>query len=278
MLTETIQLWEDNEAVTLTAYIQQPSEQIANSSGRPAVIVCPGGGYLHLADKEGEPVALRFAAYGYQAFVLRYSTMHQARFPQSLFDLARAITVVRQKAQHWKLDPERIALCGFSAGGHLAGSLGVYWNSDFLKEKFGGNSELLRPNAAILSYPLIDFKLMSMNWFTEVNGEQVNLSQIAVRKFFGTQQPTEEQVAAVNLAGHVSSQTPPTFLWHTAEDQLVPARGSIEFAAALTVHKVPFELHVFQEGDHALGLCDEGTPRHPWFELALSWLNKRFGM
>jgi acetyl esterase/lipase len=130
-----------NENVTLTAYLQNHSPEMSNTHVRPAVLVCPGGGYYGCSDREAEPIALAFLAEGYQAFVLRYSVGKQYAFPRPLNDAEEALELIRTKATEWDVDPTKIAVCGFSAGGHLAAALGTMGR--------------VRPNAMILAYPCI---------------------------------------------------------------------------------------------------------------------------
>lgn len=140
MKTEKLQLTTDPN-VTLTTYLHEPSEAMPNLAVRPAVLICPGGGYLYCSEREGEPIALAFLAAGYQAFVLHYSVGDQAAFPRPLQDAEIALNLIRSKAAEWQVNPDKIAACGFSAGGHLAAALGTMGR--------------VRPNALILAYPCI---------------------------------------------------------------------------------------------------------------------------
>lgn len=293
MKLETIPLGERNEGARLQAYLLHDSPEFQSGRRRPAVIVCPGGGYLSTSDREAEPVALRFAAQGYQAFVLRYTTLFREHvpdlarrpsvdersvFPQPLFDLATAIVTVRRHAAEWLVDPNRIAVAGFSAGGHLAASLGVHWADAFLLEKLNVDQALLRPNALILGYPLVDHE-------ETLEAPDAVFIDLVYQAFFGTRHPTAEERRARSPVRFVSSDTPPTFLWHTADDELVHARHSMKWALALAEHRVPYELHVFESGVHGLSLADEtsaATEAHvnpgcqPWIHLASAWLRNRF--
>ena len=140
MQTEVITL-ASNPGVTLTTYLQEPSEVLPNVLVRPAVMICPGGAYRYCSDREGEPIALAFLGVGYQAFVLRYSVADQAAFPKPLNDAEAALELIRSRAEEWGVDPVKIAVCGFSAGGHLAAALGTMGR--------------VRPAALILAYPCI---------------------------------------------------------------------------------------------------------------------------
>ena len=157
MMIETIELQEGFSDVTLTAYIQDlydPNEAYAE---KPAMIICPGGAYLGYTEKEAEPVALRFLAEGFNSFVLRYSVgAGRAKLPAPFIDAAKAVMLVRQNARKWNIDPDRICLCGFSAGGHVAATFAATWHEQYLAEALNAQNELFKPNALILGYPILD--------------------------------------------------------------------------------------------------------------------------
>jgi acetyl esterase/lipase len=283
MNTCTIPIREDVQTVYLEAYMLKNSPEFQTDRRRPAVIVCPGGAYMATSDREAEPVALRFLAQGYHAFVLRYSV--QTQFPQPMLDLARALLLVRAQAAEWLLDPNQVAVCGFSAGGHLAASLGVLWNHPFLYEPLGVRPEQIRPDALILGYPAIDLELAA-NPPVQVDPQRapIGLNELVLTTVFGEYPPPRELVEQYRADRHVTSDTPPTFIWHTADDELVSARNALRFAAALAEHNVPYELHVFESGLHGLALADETTDVdgrfvNPdvqiWLDLALAWLKRR---
>ncbi|WP_159888618.1 alpha/beta hydrolase [Paenibacillus puerhi] len=295
MLIESFRLREDDDNVKLHAYILDASQEYGAGKRRPAVIVCPGGGYVWTSDREAEPVAMRYAALGYHTFVLRYSTQYpsapqrggelppgndRSRYPGPLLDLAKAIQTVRQHADRWQLDADKVAVCGFSAGGHLAASLGVHWHAPWLAQKLGTEARLLKPNAIVLGYAVLDYLVMK-------GGEQElqAFRALANQAVFGNPDPSHEERKALSPVEFVSPATPPAFVWHTANDALVPAANSLRFAAALAEHGVPYELHVFEDGAHGLSLCDETTAAGPehlspecrvWFDMSVNWLRKRF--
>lgn len=162
MIYRTINLDKEHPEVTLTTYIPAPSSEYQEDKKTPAVIVCPGGAYQFLSDREGEPIALKFNAEGYAAFVLRYcvGTEGQALQPGPLFDLGKAMAYVKEHAREWRIDAERISICGFSAGGHLCASYASLWHESWFTKELGEPKEKLRPYAAILGYPVTDMLLM----------------------------------------------------------------------------------------------------------------------
>lgn len=236
---------------------------------RPAVIVCPGGGYSFCCPREGDPVAYQFLAADYHTFVLNYSTGENAVFPNSLLDLCAAMKLIRDNAQEFGVIEEKIAVCGFSAGGHLAASLGVYWNDPEIMERSGCFNGENRPNALILSYPVI-----STSWMENSNELDMLIGENDRKTVY----------KKLNLHTAVTKNTPQTFLCHTVRDQAVPVEDSLKFAAALVDAGVPCELHIFPNGRHGMSL---GTPKSAgasgadrsfaqWPGLAISWLDRLF--
>jgi len=250
----------------LVTYFQDRSPDLRITT-RPVVLICPGGGYNYTSDREAEPLALQFVAMGYHAAVLRYSTA-PARFPQALQQLAQAVRLLRENAEEWGIDPNRIVVQGASAGGHLAASLGVFWNRPFLTEALGVPAEAIRPNGMILCYPVI------------TSGEKAHQGSFASLLGVAAEEP--EKRSFVSLETQVFAQTPPTFLWHTATDQAVPVENSLLFFHALKAAGVPVEMHIYPVGAHGLSLATEETesPRgtgvqkecESWLGLARDWM------
>ncbi|MCM1023480.1 MAG: alpha/beta hydrolase [Prevotella sp.] len=232
---------------------------------RPAVVICPGGGYEYCSEREAEPIAVRFAAYGIQAFVLRYSCMK--RFPTNLLEAARAVAYVRENAEELGVDPDKIMICGFSAGGHLAASLAVHWKKSFMTDALGGDNSLWKPNGAVLCYPVITAgEKRHDGSIANIAGDDVKLREL------------------VSLENQVGGDVPPVFLWHTADDGCVPVENTLMFAAALAEKKIPFACHIFEKGAHGLSLCDECAASgdehfNPdcgrWFSMAVDWIKTR---
>lgn len=304
MISKRIELYEGRPDVTLTAYIWSDSPILLNGKKRPAVLICPGGAYLACSDREAEPMALRFAAMGYHAFVLRYSTYSDGApgflpltkdtsnlsvnpksvHPAPMRDIGKAFLIIRDHADEWLVDTEKIALCGFSAGAHNCAMYSVYWQDPLMYEHFGKAPELFKPAAAILGYGIYDYHLM----FGEITDPFAqSMSNAASIAFFGTKAPTKEMLDAASPAFHITKNTPPTFLWTTAADELVPAENTTRMANALAQAGVPFEVHIFEEGQHGLSLSDQSSSgsqleinadAEKWIGLADAWLKKRFAL
>jgi len=234
----------------------EPWPLAAPDRPRGAVLVLPGGGYGGRADHEAAPVAQRFRQAGLHAFVVHYRVAPH-RHPAPLRDAARAVRIVRGRASEWGVDPSRIAVCGFSAGGHLAASLGVHFETAGSQTADDLDALSARPDALVLGYPVI------------TAGQHTHGGSL--RNLLG-ENPSPEALRLASVELHVTRSTPPAFLWHTADDPGVPVENSLAFASALRGAGVPFELHVYPSGPHGLGLA----PAHPhvatWAELCCEWL------
>lgn len=206
---------------------------------RPAIIICPGGGYGHLSTREAEPVALQYLAADIAAFVLYYSVDEDAGFPRCLFEALTAVKTVRENAQKWNINPDKIAISGFSAGGHLAATASAYWDSELASVL--GDKEAIKINATILSYAVISSK------------EKKNIR--CFENLFG-ENPSEKELLSTSIEDHVTESFPPTFIWHTATDQIAPAQHSLLMGQSLYAANVPFELHIYPQGPHGMALCD----------------------
>ncbi|MBQ2700545.1 MAG: alpha/beta hydrolase [Clostridia bacterium] len=232
---------------------------------RPLVIVCPGGAYQFCSIREGEPIALEFLAQGYHAAVMEYSTA-PSRFPVALTEVALLVKTLREQADEWRIDPEHLFICGFSAGGHLAASYGVFWHEAWLAASLQCACETLRPQGMILSYPVI------------TGGEGCH--EGSFHNLLG--ENCEAMRHELSLERRVTPNAPPAFIWHTGEDESVPVVNSLKMAAALTNARVPVEFHLFPRGQHGMALCDERTLREDgwgsqpeaaqWMPLCLKWL------
>lgn len=221
----------------LTCWVQQVSDKISDCRKRPAVLILPGGGYSHTSPREAEPVALRFAARGYQAFVLDYSCA-PAVFPTALREACMAMRYIRENADRLEIDGSKIAALGFSAGGHLCGCLGTLYDCPEVSNL--GEPGLLRPDALVLCYPV------AVQWGPTHEGTFENIS--------GGDRQLRQRLSLDTL---VRSDMPPVFLWHTREDGAVPVRNSLILAQALEDKGVDFAMHIYRCGPHGLSTADE---------------------
>ncbi len=225
-------------------------------SSHPAVIVCPGGAYEHLSPREQDPVALSLLASGFNVFILHYTIGREnIRHSEPEKEIADSIAFLKDNADKLNIDSDKIAVMGFSAGGHLAASIACHW------KKYGDNS---RPDCAVLCYPVI-----TMGKYCN-KPSMLNLTD-----------ENKERVEYFSLEEQVSKDTVPCFIWHTAEDEAVPVENSLMFVQALTEHNISYEYHVYQKGRHGLsaghretGWEEKGV--QSWLSLCIDWLYRRW--
>lgn len=253
----------------VTGYLHGPvTEMEGHREVFPAVVVLPGGGYEFCSMREDEPVAMAFFARGYQVFVLHYSVGREKA--QNFLPLAeggRTVAMLRENCGQWGLDPNRIAVCGFSAGGHLAGSMGTMWNDPELLKRYPFADGENRPDAMILCYPVI------------LTGEFAHVG--SAENVSGCKQG-EPGCEYFSLERHVGPHTCPAFLWHTVTDELVPVENTFSMMTALRRAGVSFEAHIFPDGPHGLSVCTEETGSRDdynarWVGLCMDWLDREFG-
>lgn len=269
MIHETLVISVPGGDATLTVYAPDNFQEIDSSRTRRAVVMCPGGAYRMCSDREAEPVALQMLAADVCVFVLRYS-VQPVRYPVALTQAAAAVHYVRSHAEKYHIEPDKIAVMGYSAGGHLAASLGVRWQEPWLSEALSLTPADIRPNGMILCYPVITGTAHTHA------GSLENLT--------GSPDPGDWKPHC--LENLVTGQTPPAFLWHTYTDEAVPVENSLLFFTAMRRHGVPGELHIYPKGVHGLSLataqsCDPVVcPDYVqpdvvnWVEMALRWLKQ----
>ncbi len=246
-----------HDDATLEGYLLDCEITLGQFQKRPAVLVCPGGGYMYCSPREAEPIALRYAAKGIHAFILRYSVGWEAKY--ALEEASWAIGYIREHAEEWNIDPEKIAVCGFSAGGHLALSSGL------LAEN--------KPNALILGYPATSAPNMPGMDFM-------------LKLLTGKQEVTDEDAAQFDLVPQITKEAPPVFLAATSEDLLTP-HGALPVAKKYSDLGMKYELHIFQYGPHGYALGDEvsadGSIQNydpafaQWMDLSIQWLHRTLG-
>ena len=264
-MTSSFPLWPDGapgalgnqpkDIPTLTVFLPDTTNISA------AMIVCAGGAYGHLADHEGSLYAKWLNAHGIAAFVLKYRLGPQYHHPAMLQDAARALRTVRARASEWNIDPKRIGIIGSSAGGHLASTLITHFDAGDTNAADPIERVSSRPNLGVLCYPVI-----TMNEPFVHRGSKLNL--------LGTN-PPPELVQELSSELHVTTNTPPCFIWATFEDKTVPVENSLQFAEALRKAHVPFDLHIYQKGGHGLGLGSHNYEPEkflPWTGDCIYWL------
>ena len=269
MIYKKIQIIVDGyeETADLYTYFLDNSVEMHINRKRPVVVICPGGAYAMTSDREAEPIAMQYLAKGYHAVILRYS-VEPARYPLALLQLAKTVAFLRENAAEFHIDTNKIVVQGFSAGGHLAASLGVFWKKDFIAERLGVASDMVKPNGMILSYPVI------------TSGEFAHTGSFECLLGENCNDPDKRKEQSLEF--QVSGDTPPTVLWHTVTDDCVPVENSLLFFNALRKFKIPVEMHLYPVGGHGLSLANEETSHEDggcvqkecqsWIELACKWI------
>jgi acetyl esterase/lipase len=263
---------QNSVSASLALYIQESYPNVYGKRKRPVIIVCPGGGYEHVSVREGEPVAFNFLTAGCHAAVLWYDISKDGvEHPQELKELAWSVAYIREHADEYDIDKDKIIIAGFSAGGHLAASLGCFWDKEWLESEMGIDRNTYRPNGLILAYPVI------------TSGESAHRGSFV--NLMGSK-ASDELANLLSLENQVTDKVPPVFMWHTFEDQSVPLENSILFASALRKAGVNFEYHVFPHGGHGYSLATKETSTagknetepqcEQWMELCKNWIKYNF--
>lgn len=258
-------LGKDGFDAILTTYLPyNMAEMNRQEQKRPCILICPGGGYEFTSEREAEVVALHFLPKGYNVFVLNYSVAPHV-FPAQLRDVAASLELIYANAAQWNCDTDRIAIMGFSAGGHLAGHYSNCWDCPEVREVFPDSKPV---QASILCYPVI-------------TADPRHRHTGSFQKLSGHEEPTPEDIEKFSLENLVTDRTPPAFLWHTSEDDCVPVMNSLLYAQALAAHSIPFALHIYPRGWHGLSTADElsNDPLPPeiamdsdWLDAVMKWL------
>ncbi len=244
----------------VTGYLHDDHDRLVAHKTRPAIVICAGGGYHWLSPREKDPVALRFSSLGYQTFLIEYSVGDRAGGLRPLRELGETLRILRERAGEWHIEPQHIAVMGFSAGGHLAASLGVFWQREDL-----GLGPACRPDALVLCYPVITSGPFEHKGSIDyVSGGDPELREL------------------LSLEKRVTADMPPSFVWHCLADADVPVENSLLLANAMQRAGVPYELHLFAGGAHGISVCTQEveTPdpvSGVWFGLCETWLDRLFG-
>jgi acetyl esterase/lipase len=264
-MAEVIELWPDGAPLAQGDAPEDrpgltPFPADAGRATGAAVVVCPGGGYQKLAPHEGAPVAEWLNTLGVSAFVLSYRIAPRYGHPAPLLDAARAVRTLRHRAGEWGLRPDAIGILGFSAGGHLASSLGTHFDGGAPVSGDPVERVSSRPDFMVLVYPVISFR---------------EFGHVGSRRNLLGDNPSDDLVDLFTNHRQVTPSTPPTFLVHTTGDAGVPIENSVMFAQALRACGVPFELHVLEGGRHGFGLGGDDPVCASWPGICATWLRQR---
>ena len=242
---------------SLTIY--RPADGMSNGA---AIVICPGGGYGHLAEgHEGREVAAWLNTLGVTGCVLKYRLAPRYRHPAPIQDAQRAIRLVRSRAEEWKIDPQRIGIMGFSAGGHLASTAGTHFDLGNPEATDPSDMVSCRPDLLILCYPVISLS----SPYTHVGSRNNLVGANADAKLLD----------GLSNEKHVTRETPPTFLFHTSSDSAVPAENSLLFYMALHARGVPVEMHIYEQGRHGVGLAAKDPLLSSWPKRCAQWMDGR---
>lgn len=260
----------DNVAdAQVTLYIPDISEEIDTEIQFPYAVICPGGGYWWTSDREAEPCALRLLGHGIATAVVRYSC-GGTHYPTQLLQILAAITYVRRNSADLHIHPEKIAVMGFSAGGHAACTAGLFWQETEFEQLLGIQHGEDKPNGMILCYPVI------------TSGKHAHEDSF---KCLLGDNPLVELLEKMSLEKQVTENAPQAFIWHTFEDGLVPMESSLLLATALRKKGIPLEMHIYPKGHHGMSLCDETVNKAQdiydavkycsnWVEHCIHWIKE----
>lgn len=258
-------LGEEGRDPSVALYLLDPMTEMKRDNWkRPCLVICPGGGYGMVSQREGEPIAVHFLPDGYNVFVICYSVAPH-RFPTQLREVAAVLELIYENADAWHCDTDRIAIMGFSAGGHLAAHYSNCYDIPEVREVFPRSKPV---QASILCYPVI-------------TADPADAHLGSFRNLLGVETLTPEQVEKFSCDKRVTEHTPPTFLWHTAQDNAVPVANTLRYAQALNQYGIPASVHIYPAGWHGMATVDEQTldhmppeilPAQQWLSEARRWL------
>ena len=264
---QKINLDKEDENVFLEVYVADKLKGFT----RNAIRVIPGGGYGGVcSDREGEPIAMAFMPYGYNAFVLHYSVRENSKkiFPAQLIQASMAMKHIKDHAEEYNINPEKVFVTGFSAGGHLTASLGTMWDKKEIYEAIDMPYGYNKPAGIMPVYPVI-------------SGVEGVAHEGSIYNLCGTETPTEEQRKMVSIEKHVTEKASPAYIVHTSNDQAVHVKNSLDLAGAYADAGLPFELHIYPDGPHGMALgnsiteCGVKKYNNPcfakWVENAVMW-------
>lgn len=254
----------------LTAYAPTPNRETTYKI-RPAMLVVPGGGYTFVSEREAEPVALAYVGSGFASFVLQYTV--NTPHPVPLQEAAMAVVYIRENARKYAINKNYVAAIGFSAGGHLVGTLATLFDAPEVKELLSTRTESARPDAVVLSYAVISTQTRTHSCTAQtISGGDLQLC------------------TRLSVENCIDGNSSPAFIWHTRNDELVPIQNAFMAAQSYENAGVPYELHIFEDGRHGLSVCSIDTENEwegcekianvrPWFDLSVNWLRSRgFGI
>lgn len=293
-------IWLDQERTAFVeVYALDPEISYGVKKTWPAMVICPGGGYVISATKEGEAVAAQFLAQGYSCFVLRYSTFlrnreglldgsveinEHAYYPTQVLQLMEVMHCIHEHKETWSIDTSNIFTIGFSAGGHICGTLALRFSDPKLVQQlsFVPNQNELKPKGCILCYPMLHGPSIDTN--TLVQHGITDLQNKSMKDcLYGHQKPSEEDLRQVALIHYISDETPPMFLWHTTQDGVTDAKHTTDFVKELQNKHIPCEYHLFTFGEHGLACANEqyaksqtdvDTTIAMWLPLVFHWLEQ----
>lgn len=258
-----------DDSAYMNAYIADETELFT----RKAILIIPGGAYSFCSSIEGEPIALAFMSYGFNAFVLNYSVNREKALPAQLIQASKAVKHIKDNAEEFGIEKEEVYIVGFSAGGHLAASLGRLWHKKEIYEAIQMPYGYNKPKGMILVYPVIT----GMGDFSH---------KASFRNLLATDEPTLEQLEEASIELHVSEKACPVYMVHAANDASVPVENSLILAMQYSKQKIPFEMHIYPSGEHAFSLANKitwrGNPKYiqdanaSWVEDAVKWTDKLY--